>query len=58
MPGEVLVYLGEQLGIEDVWQINQYTERRNTPFEHQEVIRKTYVAKTLAGRRPAAAARR
>lgn len=25
-------YLGEQLGIEDVSQINQYTERRNTPF--------------------------
>jgi hypothetical protein len=39
VPDEVLVYLGEQLGIEDISQIKRYTERRNTPFEHQEVIR-------------------
>ncbi|MEU7748077.1 DUF4158 domain-containing protein [Nonomuraea sp. NPDC049158] len=48
VPDEVLTYLGEQLGIEDVSQINQYTERRNTPFEHQEVIRKAYELKEFS----------
>ncbi|MED7930465.1 DUF4158 domain-containing protein [Nonomuraea sp. LP-02] len=48
MPDEVLVYLGEQLGIEDVPQISQYTERRSTPFEHQDVIRKAYALKEFS----------
>lgn len=39
------MYLGEQLGIEDVSRISQYTERRSTPFEHQEAIRKAYALK-------------
>lgn len=48
VPDEVLVYLGGQLGIEDVSQINQYTERRSTPFEHQDVIRKAYALKEFS----------
>ncbi|GLW98659.1 hypothetical protein Misp02_27460 [Microtetraspora sp. NBRC 16547] len=48
VPDEVLVYLGDQLGVEDVSQINQYTERRSTPFEHQEVIRKAYELKEFS----------
>ncbi|MGV9386718.1 DUF4158 domain-containing protein [Nonomuraea sp. NPDC003707] len=33
VPDEVLVYLGEQLGIENISQINQYTERRSSDLE-------------------------
>lgn len=44
----VLVYLGEQLGIEDVSQISQYAERRSTPFEHQDAIRKAYALKEFS----------
>ncbi|WP_346149841.1 DUF4158 domain-containing protein [Nonomuraea recticatena] len=42
VPDEVVVYLAEQLGIEDVSQVKRYAERRTTPFEHQEEIRKIY----------------
>ncbi|MBW8482611.1 Tn3 family transposase [Actinomadura parmotrematis] len=42
VPEEVVVYLAEQLGIEDVSQVKRYAERRATPFEHQEEIRKAY----------------
>ncbi|MFI6798185.1 DUF4158 domain-containing protein [Streptosporangium canum] len=45
---EVLQYLAGQLGIEDVAQISRYTERRNTPFEHQEVIRDAYALKEFS----------
>jgi hypothetical protein len=31
-----------------VSQINQYTERRSTPFEHQDVIRKAYALKEFS----------
>ncbi|TXK42151.1 DUF4158 domain-containing protein [Nonomuraea sp. C10] len=48
VPDEVLVYLGEQLGIEDVPQISQYTERRSTPFEHQAAIRKANALKEFS----------
>ncbi|MFB9709184.1 hypothetical protein ACWDTT_35885 [Streptosporangium sandarakinum] len=30
--------LSGQLGIEDVSRAKRHTERRSTPFEHQEVI--------------------
>ncbi|MEU8319627.1 Tn3 family transposase [Nonomuraea sp. NPDC048881] len=48
VPHEVLEYLGEQLGIEDISQIKRYTERRNTPFEHQDVIREAYKLKDFS----------
>lgn len=48
VPDEVLNYLGDQLGIEEISQISRYTERRNTPFEHQEVIRDAYVSKEFS----------
>ncbi|MFI6803383.1 DUF4158 domain-containing protein, partial [Streptosporangium canum] len=48
MPGEALQYLADQLGIEDITQIARYTERRSTPFEHQEVIRDAYALKEFS----------
>ncbi|MET7464405.1 DUF4158 domain-containing protein [Nonomuraea sp. NPDC005501] len=48
VPDEVLAYLAEQLAIEDVSQVTRYTERRATPFEHQEEIRKAYGLREFA----------
>lgn len=42
VPTEVLDYLGVQLEVEDVSQIKRYTERRQTPFDHQDEIRTAY----------------
>ncbi|MCC5581989.1 DUF4158 domain-containing protein [Microtetraspora sp. AC03309] len=48
MPTEVLDYLAAQLGIADASVVKQYTERRQTPFDHQEEIRKAYGLRDFA----------
>ncbi|MFJ2420005.1 DUF4158 domain-containing protein [Streptomyces brevispora] len=40
--GGVVEYLGEQLGIEDVSCVKQYTERKPTAYEHAWEIRDAY----------------
>lgn len=35
-------YLADQLGVADISQIKQYTERRQTQFDHQDEIKKVY----------------
>ncbi|GAA2731470.1 Tn3-like element Tn3 family transposase [Actinocorallia aurantiaca] len=42
VPGVVLEFVAEQLGVEDPSQVKRYTERRETPFDHQREIRRTY----------------
>ena len=42
VPTEVLDYLAAQLGIADASVVKQYTERRQTPFDHQEEIKKAF----------------
>jgi TnpA family transposase len=42
VPAEVIDYLADQLGVTDVSQIKQYTERRQTQFDHQDEIKKAY----------------
>jgi TnpA family transposase len=42
VPTEVLDYLAAQLGVADASAVKAYTERRQTPFDHQEEIRKAY----------------
>jgi Domain of unknown function (DUF4158) len=42
VPAEVLDYLAAQLEIADASVVKAYTERRQTPFDHQEEIRKAY----------------
>jgi hypothetical protein len=42
VPGAVLEFVAEQLGVEDPSQVKRYTERRPTPFDHQREIRRAY----------------
>ncbi|WP_226874532.1 DUF4158 domain-containing protein [Microbispora sitophila] len=42
VPAEVIDYLADQLGVADVSQVKQYTERRQTQFDHQDEIKKAY----------------
>lgn len=42
VPAEVIDYLAGQLSVADVSQIKQYTERRQTQFDHQDEIKKAY----------------
>ncbi|PZG56651.1 hypothetical protein C1I98_00980 [Spongiactinospora gelatinilytica] len=42
VPAEVIDYLTDQLGVADVSQIKQYTEQRQTQFDHQDEIKKAY----------------
>ncbi|WP_327581791.1 DUF4158 domain-containing protein [Nonomuraea sp. NBC_00507] len=42
VPAEVIDYLADQLGVADVSPIKQYTERRQTQFDHQDEIKKAY----------------
>lgn len=42
VPAEVIDYLADQLGVADVSQIEQYTERRQTQFDHQDEIKRAY----------------
>ncbi|APU15075.1 MULTISPECIES: DUF4158 domain-containing protein [Actinoalloteichus] len=42
VPWAVVQYLGEQLGIEDVSCVKQYTERKPTAYEHAWEIRDAY----------------
>ncbi|WP_304523680.1 DUF4158 domain-containing protein [Actinocorallia sp. API 0066] len=42
VPGEVLEFVAGQLGVEDPSQVKRYTERRPTPFDHQQEIRQAY----------------
>ncbi|MFI5635042.1 DUF4158 domain-containing protein [Streptomyces sp. NPDC051664] len=42
VPWAVVEYLGEQLGIEDVSCVKQYTERKPTAYEHAWEIRDAY----------------
>jgi Domain of unknown function (DUF4158) len=37
--GWVLEFVADQLGVEDPSQVKRYTERRPTPFDHQQEIR-------------------
>ncbi|MFV2197854.1 Tn3 family transposase [Nocardiopsis sp. LOL_012] len=42
VPGAVLEFVADQLDIEDPSQVKRYTERRETPFDHQRDIRRAY----------------
>ncbi|OUC95245.1 DUF4158 domain-containing protein [Streptosporangium minutum] len=42
VPGAVLEFVAEQLGVEDASQVKRYAERRETPFDHQRDIRRAY----------------
>jgi hypothetical protein len=42
VPGVVLEFVAEQLPVEDPSQVKRYTERRPTPFDHQQEIRQVY----------------
>ncbi len=48
VPGVVLEFVAEQLGVEDPSQVKRYTERRPTPFDHQQEIRQVYQWKDFA----------
>jgi hypothetical protein len=48
VPGEVLEFVAEQLGVEDPSQVKRYTERRETTFGHQRDIRQAYQWKDFA----------
>ena len=48
VPGVVLEFVAEQLGVEDPSQVKRYTERRETPFDHQRDIRQAYQWKDFA----------
>lgn len=39
VPGVVLDFVAEQLGVQDPSGVKEYTQRRTTPFEHQLLIR-------------------
>jgi TnpA family transposase len=56
VPGVVLEFVAEQLGVEDPSQIKRYTERRPTPFDHQQEIRRVYQWKDFAAVEPEFAA--
>lgn len=48
VPGAVLEFVAGQLQVEDPWLVKAYTERRETPFEHQRDIRRVYGWKDFA----------
>jgi len=48
VPGEVVAYLAEQLGIADPSCLGRYTERRTTRFEHVEEIKAAYGLRDFA----------
>ncbi len=48
VPGAVLDFVAEQLGVEDPSRVKLYTERRETPFDHQRDIRRVYGWKDFA----------
>lgn len=52
VPGVVLEFVAEQLGVEDPSQVKRYTERRPTPFDHQQEIRQVYQWKDFASVEP------
>ncbi|WP_326830039.1 DUF4158 domain-containing protein [Streptosporangium sp. NBC_01810] len=52
VPGVVLEFVAEQLGVEDPSQVKRYTERRPTPFDHQQEIRQAYGWKDFASVEP------
>lgn len=52
VPGVVLEFVAEQLGVEDPSQVKRYTERRPTPFDHQQEIRQVYRWKDFASVEP------
>ncbi|MDQ2874551.1 MAG: DUF4158 domain-containing protein [Actinomycetota bacterium] len=56
VPGVVLEFVAEQLGVEDPSQVKRYTERRPTPFDHQQEIRQAYQWKDFASVEPEFAA--
>ena len=52
VPGVVLEFVAEQLGVEDPSQVKRYTKRRPTPFDHQQEIRKACQWKDFASVEP------
>jgi hypothetical protein len=52
VPGVVLEFVTEQLAVEDPSQVKRYTERRPTPFDHQQEIRQVYRWKDFASVEP------
>ena len=42
VPGAVLEFVAEQLGVADPSQVKRYTERAKTQFDHQWEIRQAY----------------
>ncbi|MFC4590226.1 DUF4158 domain-containing protein [Sphaerisporangium corydalis] len=44
--------MAEQLGVKDPSQVKRYTERRPTPFDHQQEIRQVYQWKDFASVEP------
>jgi hypothetical protein len=48
VPWEAVVYLAEQLGIEDASCVKRYPERRRTPYEHAEEIQKRFKYRDFA----------
>jgi hypothetical protein len=52
VPGVVLEFVAEQLAVEDPPQVKRYTERRPTPFDHQQEIRRVYRWKDFASVEP------
>jgi uncharacterized protein DUF4158 len=48
VPAELVDYLAEQLGIEDPSCVKQYTERRETRFEHAREIQQEYGLSSFA----------
>jgi len=52
VPGVVLEFVAEQLAVEDPSQVKRYTERRPTPFDHQQEIRQVHRWKDFASVEP------
>ncbi len=52
VPEVVLEFVAEQLGVEDPSQVKRYTERRPTPFDHQQEIRRVCQWKDFASVEP------
>ncbi|WP_433444686.1 DUF4158 domain-containing protein [Nonomuraea sp. CA-141351] len=56
VPGTVLEFVAEQPEVEDPAKVKQYTERRETPFDHLRDIRRPYGWKDFAAGEPEFAA--
>ncbi|QKW36176.1 Tn3 family transposase [Actinomadura sp. NAK00032] len=52
VPTVVLDFVAEQLGVKDPSQVKRYTERRTTPFDHQQEIRQVYQWKDFGSVEP------